>query len=72
MLAVASGDLASGVTGDPRLLDKLARQMVYLDRLINDARRRGEYDYAEALLEQRASVQQQRSALMRHDVVDDE
>lgn len=59
------------MTGDARLLEKLARQMVYLDRMIVQARRRGEYDYAQRLEEQRMQVQLQRSALMRPEVTDE-
>ena len=55
------------MTGDARLLEKLARQMVYLDRMIVQARRRGEFDYAQSLEQQRMQIQLQRSGLMRHD-----
>ena len=60
------------MTIDQRLLDKLARQMVYLDRLIASARRRGEYDYAQRVEEQRMQVQLQRSTLMREDALYDD
>jgi hypothetical protein len=59
---------------DERLLEKLARQMVYLDRVMLDARRRGEYEYAATLEEQRVVIQGQRSAMLRAHLVmyDDE
>lgn len=59
------------MTSDARLLEKLARQMMYLDRLIVEARRRGDYDQADRLEEQRMEIQLQRSALMRPEVDDD-
>lgn len=60
------------MTGDAKLLEKLARQMVYLDRLIVEARRRGDFGHAQHLEEQRMQVQLERSALMRHQEVDEE
>ena len=55
------------MTTDARLLEKLAKQMLYLDRLIADAHRRKDDTAAQFLEEQRMQVQLQRSTVMRHD-----